>query len=409
MVKKYWLGILPHVYYVQKNNKALLYNTQSGEHIHTQNIQVIDLLERMHDGKNLGVIGIDEITCNQSEIGTFIKESGSKNICTIAEATTDEPKPIQLMPVLNLQKDVERLKQEDGRSFGEGILHYLSDVTVYTNHLCNLSCRYCNDYTRQFFHCSKSFTAEAIDFNLLKQFLKQLTFTFIRRLAITGGNVFLYPHFSELISFLHKEGIKPLFGFHCGNIDPDKISLLDDFPKEIFVTFPIENNFIGNIISLSKQDNTKIIFEISSEETYSQAASLVSEHAIKNHACKPFYNGENRAFFKEHVYLTKDDIVSTPVSQRMIFAHQKLNTNFFGRIHLFPNGDIKTHPLKDAIGNYQQKSLVKTIEKEIITNTAWRVIRDQSPCNVCIYQFLCPSPSGYEWVGSKNNLCTISF
>jgi pseudo-rSAM protein len=404
---KYWLSILPHVYCVQKNGKALLYNTQNGENIHIQNVQVIDFLEQMHDRKNLGVIDIDETTYMQ--IGDFIKESVSKKIGAITEIVDGQPKPVQLMPILNLQRDVEKLQNEEGRSLGEDVLHYLSDVTIYLNNTCNLDCQDCKNYFNQLFHCTQSDTTKYLDFELLKQFLKSLSFTFIRRLAITGGNIFLYPHFTELITFLQKEGIKPMFGIHYGNIDFTKIEILNDFPLEIFVTFPLENNFINKIVSLFNQKNVKVIFEIISEDNYSQAEALISEYTLGNYDFKPFYNEVNQNFFRDNMYLTQEDILSDTVSQRIIFARQKLNTNFFGKIHLFPNGDIKAHPLKAVLGNCKHDTLVKIIENEMRTNTAWRVIRNQCPCNECIYQFLCPSPSDYEWVMGQNNLCNINF
>jgi len=406
---KYWLGILPHVYYVQKQGKALLYNTQNGENIHTENPQVIALLEQMHDRKNLGVTEIDNKTYNHPDINTFINESVSKNICLFDKVIEGEPKPIQLMPILNLQRDVERLQKEEGRTLGEDVLHYLSDVTIHINHSCELECAPCSSYFKQFFHCSQSFSAGSVDFNLLKSFLKQLTFILIRRLSITGGNIFLYPHFTELVSFLIKEDIKPLFGIHLGNIDTEKMLLLDDYPVEIFVSFPLENTFINHIVSQSKRKGfTKIIFCITSEETYHQAESLISKYAIENYEYKPFYNGENELFFKE-MYLSQDDLFGDIISQRMIFAHQKLNTNFFGKIYLFPDGNIKAHPSKEILGNSKQEPLVKILEKEMRTNTAWRTIRDQAPCSECLYQFLCPSPSEYEWALNKSNLCNVTF
>ena len=242
---KYWLSILSHVYYVQKNGNALVYNTQTGENIHTTNVQVIDLLEQMHDRKNLGVIGINSLTYNQ--INDFINESVSKNICTITEVIDGQPKPVQLMPILNLQRDIEKLQKEDGRSLGEGVLHYLSDITIYLNSSCTQNCNDCQNYFNQFFHCSKSFDEKYIDLDFLKQLLKKLAFTLIRRLSITGGNIFLYPHFLELIAFLQTEKIRPLFGVHYGNVDIRKITLLNDFPIEILVTFPLENSFIHHV------------------------------------------------------------------------------------------------------------------------------------------------------------------
>jgi pseudo-rSAM protein len=250
---------------VHKSGKALLYNTETIENIHTQNVQVINLIEQMHEKKNLGVIGIDEITHNQPDIEAFIKESVAKNICTITKKVEGEPKPFHLMPILNLQKDIEKLKKEDGRSFGEDIFQYLSDITVYLNNSCNINCANCENYITQFFFFFLLHNAENIYFEFLKQLFSQLGSTFIRRLAITGGNVFLYPHLQELVAFLKKEEIAPIFGLHYGNIDLNKIALLSDFSTELFVTFPLEDNFVQNITALSKQENVKVVFEITSE------------------------------------------------------------------------------------------------------------------------------------------------
>ena len=405
--KKYWLVILPHIYYVQKNKQGLVYNTQTGEYMQIHSKKILNLLEQMHEKTNLGVICIGETILEQTEINVFIKESVLKNIFIITQMIEGQPKPIHLMPVLNLQREVEKLKKEEGRTLGENIFHYLSDITIYLNNSCVFDCAGCGDYFNQFFHCSKSFNTENIDFDLLKRFFKHLTISYIRRLAITGGNIFLYPYFSELINFLHKEKIFSIFGIHYRNIDMKKIKLLNDFAIELFVTFPIEEKFVKKIISLSKQNNTTIIFIISSEEDYRKAEIIISQYILKNYSIRPFFNGENHTFFKNNVYLTKEDILRTTISQRKIFSRQKLNTNFFGRIHLFPNGDIKAHPFKEVIDNCQQELLVKIIEKELITNTAWRIVRDKEPCNNCIYQYLCPSPSEYEWVINKNNLCTV--
>jgi pseudo-rSAM protein len=400
-------SILSHVYYVQKNDKALLYNTQTGEHIHTQNTNIIRLLEQMHERQNLGVICITQKTFKQPDIDAFIKESVSKNICAITEKVEGQPKPIQLMPVLNLQRDIERLKVERERLLGENTLLYLSDVTIYLNNTCKRNCNLCEKYGRQIFHCHKSKKPENIDLEFLKQFIKQLTVTQIRRLAITGGNIFLYPQFSELLDYFKEEEIFPLFGIHYGNLDMNKITLLKDCTIELFVTFPLEENSIENIIAISKQDNAKIIFEVTGENDCNRAEQLISEHSIKKYSFRPVYTCENKDFFEKNVYLTKEDIFSEPVIQRIIFAHQKLNTNFFGRLHLFPNGDAKAHPSKETIGNCIQEPLVKVIANELEKNTAWRIVRDKEPCSGCLYQFICPSPSDYEFVTEKNNLCSV--
>jgi len=311
------------------------------------------------------------------------------------------------MPVLIFPRDIEKNNKNNKSFHSEDILRYLSDVTIYLNSECNINCLDCEKYNNQFFHCTKSSVVSNIDFIFLKKFFNQLPPTLIRRIAITGGNIFLYPYFWELIDFLKKEDTFPLLGIHYENIDADKITLLSDFPIDLFVYFPLKEFFEKNIKYLSKNKKIKFIFIISSEECYKNSEYLISKHKIKNYVFNPFFTGKNLNFFKENVFLTTDDILSKPISQKIIFARQKLNTNFFGRIYLFPNGDVKSHPLQSVLGNCKNETLGKIIEKELVNNTSWRIIRDKTPCIDCIYQFLCPSPSEFEWAMNKNNLCKI--
>jgi pseudo-rSAM protein len=47
------------------------------------------------------------------------------------------------------------------------------------------------------------------------------------------------------------------------------------------------------------------------------------------------------------------------------------------------------------------------VYREFIDGKSWLNIRKQAPCADCIYQWLCPSPSNYETVIGKPNLCHI--
>jgi len=90
-----------------------------------------------------------------------------------------------------------------------------------------------------------------------------------------------------------------------------------------------------------------------------------------------------------------------------IFAHQKLNTNFFGSLTIISSGDVYANINRPALGNIVNNSILELIKSELIINTAWRKIRDVEPCSNCIYQYLCPSPSNYEIILDKSNLCCI--
>jgi len=47
------------------------------------------------------------------------------------------------------------------------------------------------------------------------------------------------------------------------------------------------------------------------------------------------------------------------------------------------------------------------ISNELVHNYAWKRTRTKSPCKMCVYQFLCPPPSNYEYALKCNNLCHV--
>ena len=138
-----------------------------------------------------------------------------------------------------------------------------------------------------------------------------------------------------------------------------------------------------------------------------QAEHLIA--GIKAERCEwvPIFNGENLKFFEDNVFLNEDDIMSAPVSMREIFCHQKLNTNYFGRLHFFADGEVKADVNKEAVGRFPEKNVLELIYEELTRNTAWRCVRGGVRCSGCRFRYLCPSPGNYETVIGKENLCHV--
>ncbi len=84
-----------------------------------------------------------------------------------------------------------------------------------------------------------------------------------------------------------------------------------------------------------------------------------------------------------------------------------MNTHFFGILTVSANGEVYSNVNNIALGNIADSNLLDLIGKEMTENLSWRKIRDKQPCCDCLYQYLCPSPSNYEIVMNKQNLCHI--
>ena len=72
-----------------------------------------------------------------------------------------------------------------------------------------------------------------------------------------------------------------------------------------------------------------------------------------------------------------------------------------------PNGDTYANVNYPALGNIYTDSIYDIVCKEIEEGASWFRIRNQEPCNKCVYQWLCPPPSDFEIVIGRPNLCHV--
>lgn len=345
---------------------------------------------------------------SKDSLGTFLMEDEMHfNIATIElidyllqhkyfgqkEFNANELKPIQLMPILNLQRDIEKLSKAKDREIGENSLHYISDVTVYLNNQCAQKCEFCNSYDKQFLHCYSESKSNELIFNNLIKASEQLKSSTLRRLIFTGSNVLEYSKLIELASYLTMEKLEAEFAFHYLNIDFEKVKILESFKKIVFVDIPVHTSILGSLLKNLNNELIKISFSVKSSEEYEQVYELIRDLNIGNYAIHPFYDFSNLDFFSENIFTEESDIFERPIEFRRIFSNQKLNTNFFGQLFILPDGNAKSNLSERIIGNINEETIVNIAGNELLKNTSWCNIRDDSPCNDCFYQFLCPSPS----------------
>jgi pseudo-rSAM protein len=184
--------------------------------------------------------------------------------------------------------------------------------------------------------------------------------------------------------------------------------VLPDFLKlELIVNFPLKDTIFKDTWNLINKEKTTIHFFIENEKQYDMVENLTDNFGIEKYNIQPFFTCENMKFFGDNIFLSKDDIFSKTLSIREIFRNQKLNSNFFGSLFILPSGSVKTNMNSQSIGDIKTDSLLNLIYREMIENTAWRKVRDMNPCKSCLYQWLCPSPSNYESVTGKPNLCHV--
>ncbi|MCY6345015.1 hypothetical protein [Bacteroides hominis] len=134
---------------------------------------------------------------------------------------------------------------------------------------------------------------------------------------------------------------------------------------------------------------------------------MIIQYHLENYRMIPIYTGDNLAFFENNIYLSEEELLNINLSKREIFAHQVINTNYFGVLTISPDGKVYSGDMNEpAIGTIDE-SLYTIVYREMTEGHSWLRIRDQKPCCDCIYQWLCPSPSNYELAIGKPNLCHV--
>jgi pseudo-rSAM protein len=398
--------IYPHIYRFTSGNKQVLYNTKTGTRIESDSADCKELIDEIYKPANLGVIDLIESRLNSQAVQPFIDRIIRLDFGRAIEAKPGSPRIINLLPILNLQDDVERLKNDDESDVGEKSLRYLNELNIYLNNRCDLNCPHCNLYYKQTKSCCKSPTNTFIQPDTIKGILDSLAYSSLKKINFSGGNILLYPHLDKLITLLKSYDFDFHFWIHIRNLINANRDW--DFAKEIIISFPIDSERIEKYINTSKNNKKQTChFFIGDESQYNTAISIIESTGISNYQIIPVYTGKNRTFFEENIYLFKEDIFASPIPHRIIFCNQKLNSNNFGKLYILSDGEIKANINTSTLGNIYKNNLLEIIREELITNTAWRVIRKESPCNDCLYQYLCPSPSNYETIIGKPNLCHV--
>jgi pseudo-rSAM protein len=403
----YWFSLASHVYVEFKTSKMLLYNTKTGISIESSEKEVILLVSELYEPKNLGAIFLNKELQACVAVQNFIKEVLEKQMGDLIELSTMPQKPISLLPILNLQRDVERLKKSNAETMllSSDTIHYLLELNIYLNDSCHKKCTYCKEYCKQLRCCTANQANLEISVELLENIFQQIDYSPIGRINLLGGNISEYKNAAQLLKIF--SSLKDIMHGYIFYDSYKKTELTDALQIELIVNFPVNEQVFADVCSLVDKQKSSWHFIVTSEEDYWAAEKLSAQFGLDRYAIKPFYTAKNLDFFREHIFMSKEDIFSQTVQMREIFRNQKLNANNFGILYILTDGSVKANINTSVLGNIKTKTILDLIYKELLENTAWRKIRDKQPCSNCIYQFICPSPSDYEKIIGMSNFCHI--
>ena len=401
----YWLYLNPYTFIFKGNESSLVYNTINGSHFRYHDKHVLDVLEYLSNPNHGYIVPISHEQAKDRRFVAFVRDvrrSFSGDVVPVKQID-EKHKPFIFMPKLRLYNDVARIKKERGESLGELILRNLGEVTFFLSGTCLHRCINCKQYSKQFVHCTQEHAEEALTLDDYTRLFTQLEACGVNRLN------FVLTDLSEanetLLLGLQAYSFKKHLYLSWKNLNHNFLKFLNE-KTEIHVSIDLSEE---DAITLSNRIEVYKGYPISWEFIVTQESDLdfVGQMDLEKKAMRPFYNGKNRAFFEDAVFMELEDITEVPISKKQIFRRQALNENFFGKMYVHANGDVYTNLNQETLGNFKTHTLGEMIYKELDDSQAWLKTRNGKVCGNCVYRYLCPSISNYELVLGQENLCHI--
>lgn len=287
-------------------------------------------------------------------------------------------------------------------------MNNLHTVSIRLTGICDNNCTYCSGLCKQFEWCNKNH--HALDFQTVDNILKQLENMHIPFVQFLGGDLLAYSYWEDLLSSLNSYSFNKCFYINCKNFFCEsKVVQFFTNNELCHIRFLVEPSFkeadIVKCLALG-MERVEYIFAITSEKEFEMANSVIDTYQLEA-SIYPFYNYTNLSFFENFVYQNMDDISNLHRSKKEIFANRQINSNFFGSLFIDSDQMVYANLNMPPIGKAGEK-VSEWVFKEMREGKAWHLTRnDVSPCKGCLFRFLCPSPSNYELVIGRYNLCHI--
>lgn len=400
---KYWFIINPDVFIWEKGNRVLVYNSLNYNFLEfDSSIRFKELYKQLSNPNFLYKVEIIEEDLKDENLSRIVNSIVKAECGILLSQKENEEVPVSFFPMVGIQRSRDKLRNRMDMQLAENYLNYLQEVTIYINggELCS------NLYAKQFPYLLDS--GDELDFNKLNFFLKCIENSAVTKIRILGSNVFEYRNFDRLVSALDRiHTIKSLY-VSCPQLmdfyNENTLNLSDQFEYAIIIDkkHPFDEKvlLIANEYDLS----IKYFFYVTSEEETLIAQSLMDKYHLQKCSIKPIFSGCNQKFFSDYVYLSSEDVKNSFLNKRQVFANQTINTGDFGKFVISPKGDIFVNVNFLPCGSLDD-SIYSLVKHELLYGDLWFRTRIETPCSDCLYQWLCPSPSNYELVLNKSNLC----
>lgn len=407
----HWFYLESYTFLFYSKNQYVIYNTLNSTYIDCSlyGKTINTVLSILHNTNKTYCVGIYEYQLRDSQFTEFIKKIRNTFSGDIIKNIRGIP-PFISKPILRILHHPNNPKTKEYNLLGENALFHLHEVTFYLeNQGFDLNPMY-KDCYKQFLYPTYT-EKQKLSHAKYLEIIEQLSICQIDKINIIPATIEKKELFSYLLSLSRQYSIKTqiILPYKKYNKEDLKQLLINpQFSIMIMVHLPVYYEELNSYINLFNEYNI----------TWSLIASNKNDVIFlsKNNLGKftnvdyiPWYTGDNMDFFKEYIYNDFKDIIEQKNTKQHIFRKQILNDNLFGKLTIFPTGEVYSNVNFPTIGNIQDQKLSEIVYSEIENYfKPWFFTRDYVSCKNCVNKYLCPSISNYEIVANEYNMCYLN-
>ena len=122
----------------------------------------------------------------------------------------------------------------------------------------------------------------------------------------------------------------------------------------------------------------------------------------------PMFDGENYSFFQEYLHYDRFEVLRENITENSILMNQYVNSNFFGEISIFPDGNVFSRKGTKSLGYIDRNHMKQLLIEELTNRKNWFLTRQQmDKCNDCVLNCICPPVSSCELLLKKWTFCNL--
>lgn len=397
------------VFVFTEGTKTLLYDSNTGIYLKYETLYISQLFHsRINKSLNVFIVTNE----NHDEIILLIRDILTTKMGWFAKKCKNPP--FQMAPLVGVNELSDNAKDCYNTPFSKTIFGASRNVirlTIYMDGNTDYLYNPLNKIKQTLFCDPKINITSRININVLINNLKQINkLIYLQELNIICNCLEENNEYKYFIDFICKSVVIQTKVYIVCDIynlitNEEMINELLDTHHNLYLKIIVDSKCKNDsyFLYLDKLKEKKFFYKsIIFVLVYSES-DLCNKSTCYN---IPIFDGTNKHFFEQNVFLEESDIKETFISMQDIFRRQLLNEHYFGNVIIMNEGDVYLNLFEEKIGNIYEDNDIISLLSNTKSMNSWYLTRDKvQPCKHCVYKYLCPSISNYEFILKKMNLC----